>query len=134
MKKITRATIKSFVAKHFKEGKLYINVERTFDGQIDGCRDVNDGFLKAEETTRSLYNTLGINSIWLVGHSDDGFEAYADDKYIGYNIYNCCGAFIIARPLQENDRRMTFCKEAQEKVEQLWTGKDWLCLHDGIPK
>lgn len=34
------------------------------------------------------------------------------------------------KAIPEGTRRIIFCKEANESVEQEWTGKEWLCLHD----
>jgi len=90
-KKITLATIKSFVKKN-KE-KLFINVTSEFDGMIDGISSCKDGFQKAKLTESNNKNTLGINGAWFVGSSRDYFYSYEDDNYIGYNVYNCCGSF-----------------------------------------
>ena len=95
MKKITLATIKSFIRKN--KGNLFIKNLTDFDGMVDcvmPCR--NSEFNVAEETIRAIDNTLGINGAWFVGRSNDFFEEYLDKFYTGYKISNCCGSFIIA--------------------------------------
>jgi hypothetical protein len=92
MKKITRATFKSFIRKN---SNLFINVKSRFDGMIDGCASVNTSFLRAIREENHLENTLGINGLWLVG-GNDRFSHYEDDKFIGIEYYNCCGNGVIA--------------------------------------
>jgi len=94
--KTTRATIKSFIKKEFKNGNLYAKALSDFNGMVDMVEDVKDDFSKVESIDINKNNTLGINALWLVGQSRDSFENYADNNYIGYKIYNCCGSSIIA--------------------------------------
>ncbi len=95
MKKITIATIKSFIRKN--QGSVYIKVNSTFDGMIDCVATNKDAaFNKAEKTDRSTENTLGISGAWFVGRSRDHFNVYENGSYKGFEIYNCCGSFIIA--------------------------------------
>lgn len=99
MKKITRTTIKNFVAREAANNNLYIKIKSTFNGMTDGVEGVKSEFKQATATTRhenSLKYNLGFDGIWLVGNSRDSFEAYADDNYIGYEVWNCCGSFILA--------------------------------------
>ena len=95
MKKITKATFKSFIRKN--EGKLYIMCKSNFDSQDDCVRgNENRSFklaIKKEEFTK---NTLGIKGIWLVGGSGNYFDKYEDENYTGIELYNCCGSQIIA--------------------------------------
>jgi len=94
MKKITLATIKSFIRKN--NNKLYIRTATTFDGMIDGCRECyNNGIEKAEPTDLNNKHTLGIGGAWFVGQSRDYFTAYEADGFTGYEIYNCCGRFYL---------------------------------------
>ena len=95
-KKITLATIKSFIKKN--QENLYINVLSSFDGMTDACEDQNDGFKKAEETTNrfSVLNNKGIEGAWFVGESRDYFSPYEDKLFTGYKITNACGKFILA--------------------------------------
>ncbi len=99
MKKITRATIKSFINREIKNGNLYINNKSSFDGMVDCVMPVEGGFRKVTECTRhdnAKQYTLGINGAWFVGQSRDHFTPWADDNFIGYEVYNCCGQFILA--------------------------------------
>ena len=93
-KKITLATIKSFVRKN--DGNLHINVESNFDGMVDCVMPVNGGYTKAEPTGHNLRHTLGILGAWFVGQSRDYFTAWEDETMTGYNVYNCCGSFVLA--------------------------------------
>jgi DNA-binding transcriptional regulator LsrR (DeoR family) len=94
-KKITLATIKSFIRKN--EGKIYIYVKSSFDGMVDCVMPTRDiEFVLAKKRESNLSNTLGLQRAWVVGNSDDSFRPYEDSKFIGYNIYNCCGEFILA--------------------------------------
>ena len=93
MKKITKATLKSFVKKN--KGQLFINVTSSFDGMTDGCESVKGGF-RPEQTTDFEKNTLGVKGIWLVGSSRDYFRPYNDEGFEGIEVYNCCGRFVVA--------------------------------------
>lgn len=93
-KKITLATIKSFIKKN--NDNLFIDVCSKFNGMIDCIDSVNTGFDKVKFNTENLKNTLGIPGAWFVGDSRDWFTIYEDDKLQGFKISNCCGSFIIA--------------------------------------
>lgn len=95
-KKITRTTIKNFVAREAKNQNLYINIKSSFSGMTDCVEDVRTGFTKAVSINHSEQYNLGFNGIWLVGSNRDYFQPYSDENYIGYEISNCCGSFIIA--------------------------------------
>lgn len=99
MKKITKATFKSFLRKN--EGNIYISVGSRFDGMQDMCVTQEGGFQKAELNNDTCDNQCGYTDIWLVGNSRDSFTAYDDGHFQGIEVYNCCGAFIVATPKQE---------------------------------
>ena len=93
-KKITLATIKSFIKKNTE---LYIKNESNFDGMVDCVMPNKDvAFTKAERKDWCSDNTLGIIGAWFVRNSRDSFSIYEDDQYTGYKVYNCCGSFILA--------------------------------------
>jgi len=93
-KKITLATLKSFVNKN--KGKLFINIKSSFDGMTDGCERRHEGFNVAKpETVFTYEHTLGIHGLWLVGSSRDYFTPYEDEDITGIDISNCCGRSII---------------------------------------
>lgn len=95
MKKITRATFKSFINKNMDN--LHIDVRSSFDGMIDGLNwDKEHGFKKAEATENHASHTLGISGVWLVGNSRDYFQAYDDGVFSGIAVSNCCGYFTVA--------------------------------------
>ena len=103
--KITLATIKSFIKREAENDNLYIKVKSNFDGMIDCVAEVKDEFTKKDKANLNFNekHTLGFAGLWLVGQSRDYFTAYADDNFIGYEIYNCCGSCIIAMAKAEND-------------------------------
>jgi len=121
-KRITLATFKSFMKKN--EGKLFIQCISSFDGMTD-CVEyapksarvfkpiekripsehdyiygIEKGRTREEIEARTAMNenTLGYHGIWLVRDSRDSFTPYEDDQFIGYDVYNCCGSFIVATP------------------------------------
>ena len=93
-KKITMATVKSFVKNNMQN--LFIKEESTFDGMIDGCRFINEGYSPVKVCDSNLSHTLGVTGAWFVGSSRDYFNYVKDNGFIGINIYNSCGSFIIA--------------------------------------
>ena len=97
MKKTTRATIKSFIKKQHADKNLYVKTKSSFDGMVDMVTDVQDDFRKVDEINMEKEYDFGIRGLWLVGGSRDWFKDYEDEKYIGYEIYNCCGSSLIVR-------------------------------------
>lgn len=93
MKKITLATLKSFIRRN--EGKLFVNVKSSFDGMVDGCEPQHGGF-QAQRPASHSKNTLGIAGVWLVGSSRDYFTAFDNGDFEGIEVSNCCGRFIVA--------------------------------------
>jgi hypothetical protein len=94
MKKVTRATIKSFIRKNLNN--LYVRNDSRFDGMVDCVMPVRGDFTEAEVTDRMSDNTLGINGLWLVGSSRDYFKPFNNGEFEGYEIHNSCGSSIIA--------------------------------------
>lgn len=93
-KKVTLATIKSFVR---KAAELYVSEKSRFDGMVDCVMETPDkGFSVAIPTDRHQKNTLGIQGLWFVGDSRDYFYPYNDGVFQGYTVSNCCGSFVIA--------------------------------------
>lgn len=96
-KKITLATIKSFIRKNLGQGNLYIKGTARFDGMVDMVTEVeNPGFFPAERTENWVENSLGVAGAWFVGGSRNSFQAYDDGLFTGYRVYNCCATFILA--------------------------------------
>lgn len=94
-KRITSATIKSFIEKN--RGNLYIKNESHFDGMTDGIAyNPKPFFHKATETDTMSDYTLGVQGAWFVGSSRDHFTPYEDDEFTGFEVYNSCGTFTLA--------------------------------------
>ena len=99
MKKITLATVKSFVKKNSEN--LFINVESKFCGMNDCVMPERNGFTKTQPSRQGVFvgsvdHTLGIDGAWFVGSSRDYFRPFENDNLKGYEIYNCCGSFTLA--------------------------------------
>ena len=97
-KRVTRATIKSFIAREFKANNLYIQNKTNFDGMVDCVMpSQNQAWSKAVMTNDAMYkHNLGVSGAWFVGQSKDYFMPYSDDNYIGYEVHNSCGSFLLA--------------------------------------
>jgi len=97
--KITRATIKKFIKEGFAKDNLYFRSCSSFNGMVDCVDTMSDrGINKAMRDARDEElsgNTMGVVGAWFVGQSRDYFTAYEDEKYIGYEVYNCCGTFLL---------------------------------------
>lgn len=93
-KRITRATIKSFINKN--KDRLVIKLHSNFDGMVDCVMPVNDTFRPAQPTSGMPAYTLGIEGVWLVSGSNNYFSLVDDGKYFGYHVSNSCGSFTIA--------------------------------------
>lgn len=95
-KKITLATLKSFVKKN--SNNLYINLSSQFNSMTDCVESFyNNNFSNVIVNTSDInYNhTLGINGAWLVGSSRDYMSAFENDEFVGIYVHNCCGSFTI---------------------------------------
>jgi len=93
----TMATIKSFIKKN--DGKLFIKNLSNFDGMVDCVMPCDDKGFRAVTKPDEGYNhenKLGIQGAWFVLHGGDRVYEYSDGYYEGYEVYNCCGNFIIA--------------------------------------
>ena len=95
MKKVTLATLKSFIRNNFDN--LLIEVVSQFDGMQD-CVISNNAkdFEPIIVTNHCPSYTLGIKGLWLVGQSNDYIKMYENDNYKWFNVYNCCGECNIA--------------------------------------
>lgn len=93
-KKITKATLKSFLRKNY--ANVYIKILSEFSGMIDCVEQVEDTFCKAEFTDKNIEHNLGFVGLWLVGSSRDSFSYFENDQFEGIKYYNCCGSGIMA--------------------------------------
>lgn len=95
MKRITKATFKSFVRKN--RANLFVKVKSSFDEMTDCVQQQAGGFQPA---TNAYYNheenNLGIQGVWLVGGSRDYFREVTIGEFTGIEVYNCCGTFVVA--------------------------------------
>lgn len=86
-KKITMATLKSFIR---KSNELFVEVKSKFDGMCDGVRNVERNFRQV-----SKENAIGYNGAYCVGSSNDYFTFVENENYFGIEVYNCCGKSIL---------------------------------------
>ena len=95
MKKITKATVKSFIRKNINE--LYVKTISDFNGMTDCIEQVENNFKKVVGNLDfKCENTLGLNEVWFVNGSGDRFAEYSTDDFCGYITSNCCGSWIVA--------------------------------------
>jgi hypothetical protein len=95
-KKITMATVKSFIKKNATN--LYIKCDSAFDGMVD-CITYNASATFEKVTLNENVNNkfnLGIEGAWFVGSSRDYLKAYELNDMICIDVTNCCGSFVIA--------------------------------------
>ena len=93
-KKITMATVKAFIK---KAKNLQIKCLSTFDGMIDGSRQLDDVFEPIKITQHNPEHTFNISGAYFIGRgSRDYFSLYESDTKIGIDVYNSCGNFILA--------------------------------------
>lgn len=102
-KKITRSTIKSFIKNNFDN--LYIATLSRFNGMIDCVDQCNDQtFNKVELDKRERFNdsSLTIKNAYFV-KGRDYFTKFNKNGFVGYEIWNCVGCFILAIKESNND-------------------------------
>lgn len=94
-KKPTLATLKSFVRKN--RDKLLVRQRAWFDGMIDGMRWTPDSeFQPASEHSYNDDSTLGIKGVCLVGGSRNYIQRFEDERFVGFEVSNCCADFTLA--------------------------------------
>lgn len=93
-RKITLATFKSWIRKN---PDFLIKCDSTFDAMVDGISyDRWAVFKPARSAAFTCDNNLGYNGIWLVGGSRNTFTEYRKNGFVGIEVYNCCGSFVVA--------------------------------------
>ena len=100
-KKITLATIKSFIRKN--KDNLYLQQRTRFDGMVDCVLPVKDVSINKINPLVIDFNesyTYGIKNAWFVGSSRDYFTPYKIDNFTGYEVWNCVGSFFILTPIK----------------------------------
>ncbi len=83
-KKITLATVKSFIK---KSPKLWVSIHSSFDGSTDCVELTRDNSLV--EIRKE--NALGSKGVWVVGSSRDYFKYVENETHFGIKVSNCCG-------------------------------------------
>ena len=105
-KKITVATVKSFIKKN--RAALLVRVKSSFDGMQDMVdKNMDQRFKPAE--CRTWYdvesgndipcnpdhkNHMGLRGIWFCG--GDTCNAFETETHRGFEVYNCCGNWFVA--------------------------------------
>jgi hypothetical protein len=93
-RKITLATFKSWIRKN---PNFLIMCKSSFDGMIDGISyNPSAAFVPVQKAAHYHTNNLGFSGIWLVSGSGNSFEAYNNNGFVGIEVYNCCGSFVVA--------------------------------------
>ena len=91
--KNTLSTIKAFCRREAKNGNLWIKKLSAFSGMIDCVESVADNFKKTNFDEKEEY-TYGMAGAWFAGRNY--IQEYTNNDFIGYEISNCCGSFIVA--------------------------------------
>ena len=86
-KKITMATLKSFIR---KSPVLYAEVKSSFSGMTDCVEPVNSGLVEV-----SKENAIGHSGVWCVGSSRDYLKLVETETHFGIQVSNCCGCGIL---------------------------------------
>lgn len=93
-RKITLATFKAWIRKN---PGFSIMLKSSFDAMIDGISyDPSAEFKPARRADFPCDNNLGFYGIWLVGGSRNTFTEYRKNGFVGIEVYNCCGSFVVA--------------------------------------
>lgn len=101
-KKITLATVKRFIKAHGHA--LQIATLSRFDGMIDcvsACEDTSFSKIQAPAENRNTEHCLGISGAWFVFQSRDYFREYDEQGFVGIEVSNSCGRFVLAVPKGE---------------------------------
>lgn len=94
-KRITLATLKSFIRKN--RSNLLIQTKSRFDGICDGVREVEGNeFTPVRTSDNPGDNNVGLCGVWFVHGSGNSFTPFDDGSHVGYEVWNCCGSFILA--------------------------------------
>jgi hypothetical protein len=97
MRKITKATFKSFIKKN--RDKLHIKITGILNPIEDGMDFKKSEFEPAKSINKYLDYTLGIEGIYLVDfRRGNYFKPYKDDNFTGIEVSNCCTYFTVAVP------------------------------------
>jgi hypothetical protein len=87
-KKITMATLKSFIK---KSESLFVLSESSFNGMTDCVeRNTNPTLIPV-----SKENAIGHKGVWCVGSSRDYFRYFENDTHFGIEVSNSCGCEIL---------------------------------------
>jgi hypothetical protein len=87
-KKITMATLKSFIC---KSESLFVLTISSFDGMTD-CVEKNNN---QKLLPVSKENAIGHNGVWCVGSSRDWFSFYETETHYGIKVSNSYGCGIL---------------------------------------
>lgn len=93
-KRITIATVKSFIRRN--EGNLFQQGISGFNGMTDMVEQIEDVLAPAIPTESNVKYSLGILGAHFVGRSRDHFSPFESGAYVGYQVSNACGSFVIA--------------------------------------
>lgn len=97
-KKITAATVKSFIANNLSV--ILLKTESRFDGMEDGVRRVEGAAFRKPDVTKfnktDKYH-MGVQGICFVGGTDY-FTVINTAEFTGFEVYNCCGSWKVVVP------------------------------------
>lgn len=127
MSNITLATIKSFIKRNSKN--LFIKNVRVHNSMVDGCESVNSDFIKVDVDLLRLakkesdLGVPGADFAMYKGRGGDLFSVYDKDGFVGYEVYNCVGTFIIAVSTKHIESLRTLTIDTRPEVTLLLNQK-----------
>ena len=96
-KKITLATVKTFVRKTVGKG-LCVKANARFNGMTDGIESVVDSYRSVASAQMSDDTTLGIDGAYFVCGSRNYFYVINTADWFGFQVSNCVGIFELVIP------------------------------------
>ena len=99
-KKITLATLKSFIRKNHSQ--LQIKVKSKFDGMYDCVMPTEKSEFQPVRAAGAgmQERTLGIAGVWVCNSGNYITEYDNGAGFKGFNVWNCCGEFTLIAPVQ----------------------------------
>lgn len=95
-KRITLATVKSFMKKAMETSGLFIHPKSSFNGMTDGIEQVEAKITKVTELNFDKKNDFGTGHLmWFVLGGRDYFQFVRRGPYYGIEVHNCCGSFLV---------------------------------------
>jgi hypothetical protein len=94
-KRITFATVKSFVKKALAKDSFYVMRYTSFDGMCDSVIANKTAAIKFDSVDLDKQDFGTNRAIWFVRGGGDYFKFMDLGSYYGIEVYNCCGCSVL---------------------------------------